>query len=619
MSFRSDFPPDGCEIAGSAHKRPRFRFVPHSRFPPVAVKESVLRIERTTPVKMSREAARAVPRYALLGLLAVFIGNAFGVQDFWTLSDAENFGVAAEMLRGGTFADFLLPTLTGLPHWQSGPLTAWVSAFFLALLGPVIGDMSALRCASLFWYALALSTLWYGTWHIARRPEAQPLRFPFGDEANPKDYGRVTADVAALLFVATFGLVRGFHEPTPATALLALSCLSFYGHTKALKRPVIGFALAGMTAGLAVLTSTLFGGVWLLASSIAVNATVRAFPGSPDLRYAALLGSAALTVALWPALGYAVDPEAARLWFAGWADAQADLFGIASLDTLTWFVRNFVWFLCPLWPLVFAGLYNWRHGLTGTHLAIPLVTISISVFAVLFSSSQAAESVFIVFLPTLAVLASFGLFTLKKGRANTLDWFAVSIFTLIALTLWAYFLAWSTNFAPKMANSITRLAPEALPSVSIGFWLGLLMTVLWGTFVVWRLTHRPVVVWRGAWLAAFGLTTCIVLMMGLFHDVIDQNRSYRPVVAELAHTLRADGIRPDDCVSLRDIPPGIRAIFAYASDLRYTAKSDAVCRYRVHRERSDLALPSDAVGLAAQRGAYTSERFYVTRNRQNDP
>ena len=34
---------------------------------------------------MSREAARALPRYALLGLLAVFIGNVFGVLDFWTL------------------------------------------------------------------------------------------------------------------------------------------------------------------------------------------------------------------------------------------------------------------------------------------------------------------------------------------------------------------------------------------------------------------------------------------------------------------------------------------------------------------------------------------------------
>ena len=146
-----------------------------------------MHLEKITPVKMSREAARALPRYALLGLLAVFIGNVFGVLDFWTLRDAENFGVAMEMLRGGTAADFLLPTITGVPDWHNGPLTAWVSAFFLAVFGPLVGELTALRCASLFWFALALSTLWYGTWHIARRPEAQPLRFPFGDEANPKE------------------------------------------------------------------------------------------------------------------------------------------------------------------------------------------------------------------------------------------------------------------------------------------------------------------------------------------------------------------------------------------------------------------------------------------------
>lgn len=569
-------------------------------------------MERITPVKMSREQARAVPRYALLGLLAVFIGNAFGVQDFWTLRDAESFGVAAEMLRSGSWEAFLLPTLTGIPDWQNGPLTAWVAAFFLSLLRPIVGELTALRFASLFWFSLALSTLWYGTWHLARRPEAQPLRFPFGDEANPKDYGRVTADCAALLFIATFGLVRGFHEPTPATALLALSCVSFYGLTKALKRPYVGFALAGGAAGLAVLSSSLFGGVWLLAAALIVNAVVRDFPGNIEVRYAALLSSAVLTIALWPALAHGLAPEAASAWFSGWADVQASLFGLVSLDTFSWFLRNFVWFLCPLWPLVLAGLWKWRHSLTRTHLSIPLVAITVSIFAVLFSSSQAADTVFIVFLPTLAVLASFGLFTLRTTKANILDWFSVSIFTLTALTLWAYWLAWLTDFAPKMATSIVRLAPEALPSFGLGFAMAIVMTTLWGVFVIWRLTHRPVVVWRGPWLAAFGLTTSIVIMVGLFHDVIDRNRSYLPVVYSIESTLRTDGLKPDDCVSLQGIPAGIRAIFAHGSSLPFRADDGNTCRYRVHRLREADDTLAGTVGEAASR-ANTTERFVITR------
>lgn len=581
--------------------------------PPSADKERLLHLEKITPVKMSREAARALPRYALLGLLAVFIGNVFGVLDFWTLRDAENFGVAMEMLRGGTAADFLLPTITGVPDWHNGPLTAWVSAFFLVVFGPLVGELTALRCASLFWFALALSTLWYGTWHIARRPEAQPLRFPFGDEANPKDYGRVTADCAVLLFIATFGLVRGFHEPTPATVLLALSCVMFYGLTKALKRPMIGFAIAGAAAGAAVLSSTLFGGVWLFAAALAVHAVVKDFPGNADLRCASLIGSAVLTVSLWPALAYGLAPDEAGAWFKGWADTQASLFGIAGPETFSWFLRNFVWFLCPLWPLVLAALWKWRHALTRTHLSIPIAAITVSIFAVLFSSSQTADTVFIVFLPALAVLASFGLFTLKSAKANVLDWFSVSIFSLTALTLWAYWLAWTTNFAPKMAVSISRLAPEAAPTLGFGFWFALLMTTLWIVFVVWRLTHRPVVVWRGPWLAAFGLTTSLVITMGLFHDVIDRNRSYLPVVASVDATIRTAGIAPNDCVSLEGIPPGIRAIFSYGSDLSFTAREDQVCRYRVLRLRDHLTDTSDVVGEPASR-ASTTEHFVVVRS-----
>lgn len=101
--------------------------------------------------------------------------------------------------------------------------------------------------------------------------------------------------------------------------------------------------------------------------------------------------------------------------------------------------------------------------------------------------------------------------------------------------------------------------------------------------------------------------------MGLFHDVIDRNRSYLPVVASVDATIRTAGIAPNDCVSLEGVPPGIRAIFSYGSDLSFTAREDQVCRYRVLRLRDHLTDTSDVVGEPASR-TNTTEHFVVVRS-----
>ena len=125
---------------------------------------------------MSEEAARKLPRYALLALLCVFIFCGLTAQDLWTVRDAESFGIAL-VARSGTWAETLLPGIAGQALFDHGPLAGWVSATFMRLFSGLFGDVFAYRLSSLFWFALTTSTLWYGTWHLARRPEAQPIAF----------------------------------------------------------------------------------------------------------------------------------------------------------------------------------------------------------------------------------------------------------------------------------------------------------------------------------------------------------------------------------------------------------------------------------------------------------
>lgn len=564
--------------------------------------------QRPTPAKMSQEAARKLPRYALLVLLVLFISAGLWVRDFWTIRDATTFGIAVDALNG-TAPDWVLPNIGGQWVAEHGPLTGWVAALFIGLLCGVMDEMTAYRVTSLFWFAMTTAALWYGTWNLARRPEAQPIAYAFGGEARPRDYGRAIADSAVLLFIATFGIVTRQHEAIPDTALLALASVNFYGLARMLRKPYWGAFTAGLSAGLALLASTVFAGVWLLAAGLIVNTMLRGAPGNRDLRLVVMGFSALLPPLLWAGAAWMLAPEKAPGWFTYWAQLQAANFGLASPETFLWLAKNFVWYLCPIWPLALWGLYSWRHQLEKTHLFLPIVVTATGIVAALFSSSQSADTVFLDFIPAMAAFAAFALITVRRSQENVLDWFSLSIFSLAALFLWAYRLAWETGFAPKMAKSIQMLAPDAVPSFDFPFFAALVATLLWFTFVGWRLTHRPVAAWRGPWLAACGMTTATLLTVGLFHDGININRSYEPVALQLKATLVNAGLEPADCVSAPGLPAGIRAMFIHYADLPLAPDVTQGCRFRLIRTKTG-ALPVNAIGGPAER-PHTDESFYV--------
>jgi hypothetical protein len=77
----------------------------------------------------------------------------------------------------------------------------------------------------------------YATYRLARRDEAQPVTLAFGGEASPRDYGRMLADIAVLLLVATFGVIARLHETSAESALLALSCVVLFGLAYSLDNP----------------------------------------------------------------------------------------------------------------------------------------------------------------------------------------------------------------------------------------------------------------------------------------------------------------------------------------------------------------------------------------------
>jgi hypothetical protein len=55
-------------------------------------------------------------------------------------------------------------------------------------------------------------------------------------------------------------------------------------------------------------------------------------------------------------------------------------------------------------------------------------------------------------LPPLAILAAFGLPTMKRGAINAIDWFAVMILSFFAGFIWLAWIAKQTNWPPQLAR-----------------------------------------------------------------------------------------------------------------------------------------------------------------------
>ncbi|MDO5532796.1 glycosyltransferase family 39 protein [Sutterella sp.] len=566
--------------------------------------------QRPTPAFLSQEAARRLPRYALLLLLAAFILSGLASQDLWTLRDAETFGIALEMVRGGA-AEWLMPQIAGEWVTSTGPLPAWIAAVFMKCFSGLAGDVGAYRLTSLLWFAISTAAIWYGSWRLARRQEAQPVVFAFGGEAAPKHYGRAVADCAVLFFVATFGILARQHEPVPGTVLLSLAAVNLFGLAMTLRRPCAGAFVTGVTAGLTALTTSVLPGLVMLGAAVTIHAFARTFPSSRDRRILCVLAGAVLPAALWAGLIALAAPEAGLAWLREWAVGQAQLLNLADVPAILWMSRTTLWFLLPAWPLALWALYSWRRQLDRTHILVPATLVIASAVGGLFTTQTGAEPVLLVCVPGLSLLAAFGLTTLRRDRENLLDWFAISIFSVTLIALWLYWIAAGLDFPPKMARSIEMLSPTFDPEFGFGPFMAIVSGLLWIVFVAWRLTHRPVVIWRGPWLAAAGMTATAVTFLGLWHPAVDLTRSYAPIAREAALEARDLTGNPDPLVNGDGLPGGVRALFAYYGPVHFTSGSETSSLKLVRVNRSFI--PAEAVTAALAR-PHTDETFYLVTN-----
>ncbi|WP_088139242.1 ArnT family glycosyltransferase [Achromobacter xylosoxidans] len=520
----------------------------------------------STPARLTSVATAKLPRLILLGLSLAYIVAGLFMRDPWKTDDAVGLATMLTAIREGGIT-WLLPQVGHLAHAEEGPLITWVGAICIWLFGPIIGDIPAGRLPNLLWFGITATSVWYGTYLLGRRAEAQPLALPFGGEPEPRDYGRMLADAALLLLLATVGILQRTHETTVVPAIMAWQALAFYSLARSIDRPLTG----STTLGIALAASFLTRG-WVGALPIMVGALLAFYPRSRLWKCRRWLPWTALLAALLILAWWIPASHSSEYWIRNWKTWNLSSFAIPTWHDTGRMLRDLPWYLWPTWPLALLAIWRWRAWLYSPHIWLPLTLLACSL-VVLFGLEEASDSEYVLLAVPCAVLGAFSLPTLRRGVVNTLDWFAVMCFSLTAATVWLGWVALHFGWPAQISRNIARQTTGYQAEISwVAFALALGFTVGWIALVVWRLRVRPQALWRGTVLSAGGLTVTWILLVLLWQPAVDYARSYRTVSGQLAQALEQN-VRPGECVRGLSLGSGQRASFLIFNNLTFTFDS----------------------------------------------
>ncbi len=524
------------------------------------------------PVRLPAAATIALPRWGVIALCLLYILPGLVRRDPWKAEDAAGFGIMWTMAHGG-LQDWLAPNIVGMPMPAEGPLTFWIGAIFIWLFGWLLDDALASRLSIIAFFAIGAASVWHAAFRLGRRAEAQPLRLAFGGQPAPDDYGRTLADGALLIYLASLGLLLQAHQTSAEALLVSLVAAALFAGIRLFeKQNLASGALLGMVLGALVLTRG-----WTVPAALLVVFLGLAASWRRQLLKPLLLTTLPLFLLL-PGLWFAavaalLSPAESPIpaWMA-WNRAQLALPSDASLRYL---LRYGIWFTWPAWPFAAWAVYAWRKQTQALHIILPLAFVVASLLLVL-SNPHPEEASLLPFLPPLAILAAFGLPTMKRGAINAVDWFAVMTLSTCAAFIWMGWIAKQTGWPAQLARNDFKLAPGFQPEFSFAaFSMAAAATLGWLLLVYWRLSRQPSVLWRAVVLSSGGVILCWLLLMTLWLPWLNYGKSYAGVATQIAHHLPASHA----CV-ISNVGPAQRASFAYFGDIRFApVNSKENCPY----------------------------------------
>ena len=317
-------------------------------------------IPLSTPARLTTPAASKLPRIILwvVGLIYIFAGLFF--RDPWKSDDVIGLATMLSALHYEGWQTLITPQIGDLAYAELGPLSIWIGTAFIYVFSPPLqlftselnANIIASRLPNLLYFLILISTLWQGVFRLASLKAAQPLPLPFGGEPSATDYGRMIADAALLLCVATIGIIWRLHETSSVPLSLALYSSVFYALSLFSKKPWRAALLLGAALSLSFLNQ----GLWV-ALSLSLS-TLCAFALCASLRTYAKHLVVSFSIALLIALCWIIPAQNYTYWWQQWQLWHLDQITWPQYKSLLSSARDLLWFLWPTWPLVIVALWQ---------------------------------------------------------------------------------------------------------------------------------------------------------------------------------------------------------------------------------------------------------------------
>ena len=482
----------------------------------------------TSPLKTLLQRGIRLPPagWMLAAMLAFYVLAGLFGRDPWKGEDAIHIGTAWHML---TYGDWLSPDLAGRTFHEP-PLYYWSAALSGKIFGWLLPMHEAMRLASGLWVTLTLMGLYYAAREI---------------------YGQDSAAASPLLLAGCAGLLLHAHDAQPMLIGLAaysgaLGALAAIGRRPRLTGVFYGIAVAGCLLGTGIAPTLPLLAIAPLAWWLS--------PDRPKaLQTLAIgLGIAALLALPWPLLLLALEP--AR--FHGWLNTEmVPLRTSFSFSGAGRFLAMLPWFAFPALPLAGWTLWTRRKSLAEMPQLLPLVFLLLT-FLMLALAYRPREIPALLMLPPLALLATPGALTLRRGAANAFDWFGMMTFTFFVGIVWLGWSAMALGWPTRLASRVVILRPGFVGQFDLfAFAIGVVATCWW----VWLILTAPRSPYRSLTHWTMGFTTLWLLATTLILPWFDYGKSYRPVAQEIAKIL------PDapGCVAERGLTDTHRASLSY--------------------------------------------------------
>jgi 4-amino-4-deoxy-L-arabinose transferase-like glycosyltransferase len=493
-------------------------------------------------------------------------------RDPWkTQDDASGFGIMWTMAHGG-LEDWLWPHIVGLPMADKGPLAFWIGALCIKLFGPLLGDALAARMSTLAFFLIGCFGVWYTTYLLGRRSEAQPLKLAFGGQPEARDYGRTLADGALLIYMGCLGLLLHSHSTSAEALQVSLVAVVMYGSVRLFDNQSLrNAALLGALLGLLVLARG-----WVMPLAIWLGLLVLACFGQRKLLLRLCVVTMPVTLfiaALW-VLACRIERPFNSSPYDAWMVWNYSQVGLPSWASLRYFLKYGIWFAWPAWPFAGWAIYAWRRQYKAWHITLPF-TFLVAAIGVSLMNARWEEALLLPLLPPLAMLAAFGLPTMKRGAINAVDWFSVMTLTFTSAFIWLAWIAKQTGWPAWLARNALKLVPGFKPEFNlIACLIAAGASIGWIALVQWRVSRHPSVLWRAVVLSSGGVILCWVLLMTLWLPWINYYKSYAGVAKQIGESIGS----VKNCVD-SNVGPAQRASFAYFGDVPFARFNDAQCDY----------------------------------------